>query len=249
MDKIEYRLNGDDLQFVEVALDPGESMIGEAGSLMFMHPSIEMHTIFGDGSDNDNGVLNTLWKAGKRALVGESLFTTMYTNTGSKKRTLAFAAPYIGKIVPINLSDYNGQIICQRDSFLCAAKGVDIGIKFQRRLGAAFFGGNGFILQSLKGDGITFIHSCGSLIKKELADGGSLLVDPGCVVAFTENVDFDIQYIGSIKSALFGGEGIFLAKITGPGEVWLQSLPFDRLASRVFAAVPDIKNLLNKNSN
>lgn len=248
MDKVEFRLNGDDLQFVEIALDPGEAVIGEAGSMMFTHRDIEMTTIFGDGSNNDSGVFNSLFKAGKRALAGENLFTTVYTNNGGLKRTIAFAAPYIGKIIPIDLSAYGGKMICQKDAFLCAAKGVEIGMRFQKRLGAGFFGGAGFVLQTLEGDGMAFIHSCGALVKKELGETGGMLVDPGCVVAFTEGVDFDIQYIGNIKSALFGGEGIFLAKLSGPGEVWLQSLPFSRLASRVFAAAPQLPSVTSGNS-
>lgn len=238
MDVIDYELFGDDMQYVEIELDPGEAAIGEAGTMMFMQDGIEMETIFGDGSAAQSGLLGKLMGAGKRLLTGESLFTTVYSNQGAGKRRVAFAAPYPGKIIPIDLSTIGGTLICQKDAFLCAAKGVSLGIAFQRRLGAGFFGGEGFILQKLEGDGMAFFHASGTLAEKTLAPGETLRVDTGCVAAMQPSVDFDIQYIGKVKTALFGGEGLFLARLTGPGKIWLQSLPFSRLANRVLAAAP-----------
>lgn len=245
MSNLNYKINGDDLQFVEIILSPGESLIGEAGSLMYMHQDISMDTILGDGSNS--GVLNTIFSAGKKMLTGESLFCTSYKNEGSKDREVSFAAPYIGKIIPIHLKEYHNAIIAQKTAFLCAEKGTKIGIKFQKRLTAGFFGGEGFILQKFEGDKTVFLHACGGIIKKELKEEDSILVDAGCLVAYTEEVNFDIKYVGSIKTTLFGGEGLFLAKLKGPGSIWLQSLPFSRLASRVFAAAPEELRFGNKN--
>ena len=239
MDVVDFEIKGEEMQFVEVELDPGEAAIGEAGSMMFMDAGVEMDTVFGDGSRQQNGGLfGKLLGAGKRLITGESLFTTIYTNQGSGKRRVAFAAPYAGKILPMDLKQLGGTLICQKDAFLCAARGVSLGIALQKRLGAGFFGGEGFIMQRLDGDGLAFVHAGGTVVRRELQAGETLFVDTGCVVAYTPGVDFDIQYVGKIKTALFGGEGLFLAKMTGPGQVWLQSLPFSRLASRIFAAAP-----------
>lgn len=238
MDVIDYDIRGAEMQFVEVELDPGEAAIGEAGSLMFMDGGITMDTVFGDGAQQSGGFFGKLLGAGKRLVTGESLFTTVYTNNGSGKQRVAFAAPYPGKILPMDLRQLGGTLICQKDAFLCAARGVSLGIAFQRKLSVGFFGGEGFIMQKLDGEGLAFVHAGGTVVKRELAAGQTLMVDTGCVVAYTSNVDFEIQYVGKIKTALFGGEGLFLAKMTGPGTVWLQSLPFSRLASRIFAAAP-----------
>jgi len=238
MDVVDYEVKGSEMQFVEVELDPGEAAIGEAGSMMFMESNITMDTVFGDGSSQTEGLFGKLVGAGKRLITGESLFTTVYTNSGTGKKRVAFAAPYPGKILPMDLKALGGTLICQKDSFLCAAKGVSLGIAFQKRLGAGFFGGEGFIMQKLDGDGMAFVHAGGTLVERQLQPGETLMVDTGCVVAYTPSVDFDIQYVGKIKTALFGGEGLFLARLSGPGTVWLQSLPFSRLASRIFAAAP-----------
>jgi uncharacterized protein (TIGR00266 family) len=238
MDVIDYDIFGDDMQYVEIELDPGEAAIGEAGMMMFMQDGVEMETIFGDGSASQSGFMGKLMGAGKRLLTGESMFITIYVNQGNAKRRVAFSAPYPGKIVPIDLSQIGGTLICQKDSFLCAAKGVSLGIALQKRLGAGFFGGEGFILQKLEGDGMVFFHAGGTLAEKTLAPGEVLRVDTGCVAALQPSVDFDIQFVGKIKTALFGGEGLFLAKLTGPGKVWLQTLPFSRLANRILAAAP-----------
>ena len=238
MDVVDYEIRGAEMQFVEVELDPGEAAVGEAGSMMFMDAGIGMDTVFGDGSANQGGLLGKLLGAGKRLVTGESLFTTVYTNQGGAKARIAFAAPYPGKILPMDLRQLGGTLICQKDAFLCAARGVSLGIYFQQKLSVGFFGGEGFIMQKLDGDGLAFVHAGGTVVKRELQPGQTLLVDTGCVVAFTPNVNFEIQYVGKFKTALFGGEGLFFAKLTGPGTVWLQSLPFSRLASRVFAAAP-----------
>lgn len=238
MDVVDYEIKGAEMQFVEVELDPGEAAIGEAGSMMFMDAGIQLDTVFGDGSRQQSGLFGKLLGAGKRLITGESLFTTIYTNQSAGKARVAFAAPYPGKILPMDLRALGGTLICQKESFLCAARGVALGIAFQRRLSAGFFGGEGFIMQRLDGDGLAFVHAGGTVVRRELAPGQTLLVDTGCVVAFTPQVDFDVQFVGGIKTALFGGEGLFLARLTGPGTVWLQSLPFSRLASRVFAAAP-----------
>lgn len=238
MDVIDYEIRGAEMQFVEVELDPGEAAIGEAGSMMFMDPGIAMDTVFGDGSAQQGGLFGKLLGAGKRLVTGESLFTTVYTNQAPGKQRIAFAAPYPGKILPMDLRQLGGTLLCQKDAFLCAARGVALGIALQQRLGAGFFGGEGFILQKLEGDGLAFVHAGGTVVKRELAAGQVLLVDTGCVVAFTPGIRFDIQFVGKVKTALFGGEGLFFARLAGPGTVWLQSLPFSRLASRVFAAAP-----------
>ena len=239
MDVVDYEIKGSEMQFVEVELDPGETAIGEAGSMFFMDTGIAMDAVFGDGSGgNQGGLFGKLLGAGKRLLTGESLFTTVYTNQAAAKQRVAFGAPYPGKILPMPLRQLGGTLLCQKDAFLCAARGVSLGIAFQQKLGVGFFGGEGFIMQKLEGDGLAFVHACGTVVKRELASGQSLMVDTGCVVAYTPSVNFEIQYVGKIKTALFGGEGLFLARMTGPGTIWLQSLPFSRLASRVFAAAP-----------
>jgi uncharacterized protein (TIGR00266 family) len=239
MDVVDYEIKGSEMQFVEIELDPGEAAIGEAGSMFFMDAGIGMDTIFGDGSKGGGGGLfGKLLGAGKRLLTGESLFTTVYTNQAQAKQRVAFGAPYPGKILPMDLKQLGGTLLCQRDAFLCAARGVSLGIAFQQKLGVGFFGGEGFILQKLEGDGLAFVHAGGTVLRRELQPGQTLFVDTGCLVAYTPNVNFEIQYVGKIKTALFGGEGLFFAKLTGPGTVWLQSLPFSRLASRVFAAAP-----------
>lgn len=237
--EIDYKVYGDDMQYVEVELDPNETVVAEAGSLMMMDEAIKMETIFGDGSKNGgSGLMGKLMGAGKRLLTGESLFMTTFTNVGQGKRHVHFASPYPGKIIPMDLSVYNGKIICQKDAFLAAAKGVSVGIEFQRKIGAGFFGGEGFIMQKLEGDGMAFIHASGAIKRIGLQPGQKILVDTGCLVAMTSDVDYDIQPVGGVKTALFGGEGIFLASLRGPGTVWVQSLPFSRLASKVFAAAP-----------
>ncbi|MCW5663066.1 MAG: TIGR00266 family protein [Piscinibacter sp.] len=239
MDVVDFEIKGSEMQFVEVELDPGEAAVGEAGSLMFMDAGIAMDTVFGDGSQNQGGgFFGKLLGAGKRLITGESLFTTVYSNQAPGKQRVAFAAPYPGKILPMDLSKLGGTLICQKDSFLCAARGVSLGIYFQQKLSVGFFGGEGFIMQKLEGNGLAFVHAGGTVLKRDLQPGQTLLIDTGCVVAFTPSVNFEIQFVGKIKTALFGGEGLFFAKITGPGTVWLQSLPFSRLASRVFAAAP-----------
>jgi len=238
MDVVDFEIKGSEMQFVEVELDPGEAAVGEAGSMMFMDAGIAMDTVFGDGSASTGGLFNTLLGAGKRLVTGESLFTTVYTNQARSKSRIAFAAPYPGKILPMDLRQLGGMLICQKDAFLCAAKGVSLGIYLQQKMSVGFFGGEGFIMQKLEGDGLAFVHAGGTCVKRELQPGQTLLIDTGCVVAFTPNVNFEIQYVGKIKTALFGGEGLFFAKVTGPGTVWLQSLPFSRLASRVFASAP-----------
>ena len=242
MDVVDYEIKGAEMQFVEVELDPGEAAVGEAGSMMFMDAGIAMDTVFGDGSSGSNGgssgLFGKLLGAGKRLVTGESLFTTVYTNQSSAKLKVAFAAPYPGKILPMDLRQLGGTLICQKDAFLCAARGVSLGIFFQQKLSVGFFGGEGFIMQKLDGDGLAFVHAGGTVDRRELRVGQTLLVDTGCLVAMTPDVSFEIQYVGKIKTALFGGEGLFFAKVTGPGTVWLQSLPFSRLASRVFAAAP-----------
>jgi len=239
MDVVDYEIKGSEMQFVEVELDPGEAAVGEAGSLFYMDAGIGMDTVFGDGSNSGGGgFFGKLLGAGKRLVTGESLFTTVYTNQAPQKQRVAFGAPYPGKIIPMDLRQLGGMLVCQKDSFLCAARGVSLGIYFQQKLSVGFFGGEGFIMQKLEGDGLAFVHAGGTVVKRELAPGQTLMVDTGCVVAFTPDVNFEIQYVGKIKTALFGGEGLFFAKLSGPGTVWLQSLPFSRLASRVFAAAP-----------
>lgn len=237
-DEIDYAIVGEEMQFVEIALDPGEACIAEAGAFMYMDPGIEMNTIFGDGSASGGGFMGSLLSAGKRVLTGESLFMTIFGNGAGSRRRVAFASPYPGRIVPLDLPSHGNTILCQKDAFLCAAKGVSVGIAFQRRLGAGLFGGEGFILQKLEGDGLAFVHAGGTVVERELAAGETLRLDTGCLVAFERQVDYDIQRVSGIRTALFGGEGLFFAGLTGPGKVWIQSLPFSRLASRVFAAAP-----------
>jgi uncharacterized protein (TIGR00266 family) len=240
MHDIEYKIFGDDMQFVEVELDPNEATVAEAGGMMYMDHGIEMETIFGDGSQQQGGFMGALMGAGKRLLTGESLFMTVFLNRSGEKKRVAFGAPYPGKIVPIHLAEIGGELITQKDSFLAAAKGVSIGIAFQRRLGVGLFGGEGFIMQRLQGDGWAFVHAGGTLHERVLAPGEVIRVDTGCIVGFQPSVNYEIQYVGKIKSALFGGEGLFFATLTGPGKIWLQSLPLSRLANRIIAAVPGL---------
>lgn len=238
--EIDYEILGNEMQFVEIELDPRESVVAESGAMMMMDNSIEMNAIFGDGSEKSKsgGFLGMLGSAAKRVITGESLFMTSFTNTGVVKQKVAFAAPYPGKILPIDLRNYGGKLICQKDSFLCCAKGISVGIEFTKRLGAGFFGGEGFILQKLEGHGLSFIHAGGTVVKKNLNPGETIKIDTGCLVAMTQNVNYDIQFVGGIKNAVFGGEGLFFATLTGPGEVWIQSLPFSKLAARVYASAP-----------
>lgn len=236
MHEIDFKIFGDDMQFVEIELDPMEAAVAEAGAMMYLEDGIEMETIFGDGSQQNSGLLGVLVGAGKRLLTGESLFMTVFQNRAPAKRRVAFGAPYPGKIIPVHLAELGGELHAQKDAFLCAAKGVSVGIAFQRRIGAGLFGGEGFILQRLQGDGYAFIHAGGALCEKTLVPGEVLRVDTGCVVAFQPTVQFDIQFVGKIKTALFGGEGLFFATLRGPGRVWLQSLPLSRMADRIVSA-------------
>lgn len=238
--EIDYEIFGTEMQFVEIELDPHESAVAEAGAMMYMSDGIQMETIFGDGSHSSaaGGFMEKMLGAGKRLITGESLFTTVFTHTGQGKGKVAFASPYPGKIIPLDLRNYHGKIVCQKDAFLCAAKGVAIGVEFQKKIGAALFGGEGFIMQKLEGDGLIFVHAGGTIIEKELKSGETLRVDTGCLVALTQHVNFDIEFVGGVKSALFGGEGFFFATLRGPGHVWLQSLPFSRLAGRIHESAP-----------
>jgi uncharacterized protein (TIGR00266 family) len=240
MHEVDYKIYGDDMQFVEVELDPEEAAIAEAGGMMYMDDGVQMETIFGDGSQKSSGggFMGALMGAGKRLLTGESLFMTVFMNKGSGKRKVAFGAPYPGKILPVRLDEIGGVLIAQKDSFLAAAKGVSIGIAFQKKFGVGLFGGEGFIMQRLEGDGLAFVHAGGTLLERVLAPGEKIRVDTGCIVAFQPSVNYDIQMVGGVKSALFGGEGLFFATLQGPGKIWLQSLPFSRLAGRIFAAAP-----------
>ena len=231
--EIDYRIFGSEMQCVEIELDPNETVMAEPGSFMMMNDGIQMNTIFGDGSQDQGGIFGKLMSAGKRILTGESLFMTAYTNMSQGKKTATFASPYPGKIIPIDLSKMGGKMTCQKDSFLCAAKGVSVGIEFQKKLGTGLFGGEGFIMQKLEGDGMAFVHAGGHVEERELMPGEILKVDTGCIVAFTKEVDYDIQFVGGIKNTLFGGEGVFFATLRGPGKVWIQSLPISRLASRI----------------
>ncbi len=232
--EIDFTIFGEEMQYVEVELDYNETAIAEPGAFMMMEDGITMQTIFGDGSQQqDNSLLGKLFNAGKRVLVGENLFMTAFTNINNGKRRVSFASPYPGKIIPLDLSRFNNNIICQKDAFLCAAKGVNIGIEFQRKLGAGLFGGEGFIMERLQGDGMAFLHACGHVIKKDLLAGEVLKVDTGCIVGFTSSVNYDIQFVGGIKNSIFGGEGLFFATLTGPGTVWIQTLPISRLAGRI----------------
>ncbi|HPH86670.1 MAG TPA: TIGR00266 family protein [Ferruginibacter sp.] len=238
--EIDYRIYGEELQFVEIELDPNETAVAESGAFMMMDNGIEMQTIFGDGSQQQqgSGLLGKLLSAGKRLLIGESLFMTAFTNASQGKKKVSFAAPYTGKIIAFDLQQLGGKIIAQKDAFLCAAKGVSIGIEFQKRLGTGIFGGEGFIMEKLEGDGLAFAHAGGYVIERELQPGEILKVDTGCVVAYTQGVDFDIEFIRGVKNWMFGGEGLFFAKLQGPGKVWLQSLPISRLAGRIFQYAP-----------
>ncbi len=238
-DEIDYKIFGQEMQYVEVELDPGESAVAEAGAMMYKDATVEMNTIFGDGSGQGGGFMGKLLGAGRRVLTGESLFMTVFTHTGAAgKAHVAFGAPFPGTILALRLSDFGGRLVCQKDSLLAAAKGVAIGIHFQRRILTGLFGGEGFIMQKLEGDGLVFVHSGGALHERELGAGEVLHVDTGCVAAMTSGIDFDIVRAGGIKTMLFGGEGLFFASMTGPGKVWLQSLPFSRLAGRMLAAAP-----------
>lgn len=231
---IDYKIYGEEMQFVEVELDPGETAIAESGAFMMMDNGIVMNTIFGDGSQQQNtGFLGKLMSAGKRLLTGESLFMTAFTNEGQGKKRVSFAAPYTGKIIPFDLAQLGGKVIAQKDAFLCAAKGVSVGIEFQRKLGTGIFGGEGFIMQKLEGDGLAFAHAGGYVVERTLQPGEILKVDTGCVVAYTAGVDFDVEFVRGIKNWMFGGEGLFFAILRGPGKVWLQSLPISRLAGRI----------------
>ncbi|MEP6782023.1 MAG: AIM24 family protein [Acidobacteriota bacterium] len=241
---IDFQIIGNEMQFVEVELDPGEGAVGEAGAMMYMTQGIAMETIFGDGSQAQRpvGVMDALLGAGKRLLTGESMFMTVFTNGGGTgKQKVAFGAPYPGKIIPMDLKALGGQLICQKDSFLCAARGVSIGIAFQKKLGVGLFGGEGFIMEKLEGDGLCFVHAGGTIQSFDLAPGETLRVDTGCLVALQPSINYDIQFVGGIKTALFGGEGLFFATLQGPGRVWLQSLPFSRMADRIYAAAPQNK--------
>lgn len=234
--EIDYKIYGEEMQYVEIELDPNETAVAESGSFMMMDNGIEMQTIFGDGSQsNSGGIFNKLLGAGKRLLTGESLFMTAFTNTGSGKKQVSFASPYPGKIIALDLAALDGKIICQKDAFLCAAKGVSIGIDFKRKLGTGLFGGEGFIMQKLEGDGYAFVHAGGHVFERTLAAGEMLKIDTGCLVAITQNINYDIQFVGGIRNTIFGGEGLFFATLTGPGKVWIQTLPISRLASRILS--------------
>jgi len=236
--EIDFEIRGSEMQFVEVILDPGESAVAEAGVLMYMTQGIEMETIFGDGSKQQTGIMDALLGAGRRMLTGESLFMTVFTNRASRREVVAFAAPFAGKIVPMDLRALGGELVCQKESFLCAARGVSIQVAFQKKIGVGLFGGEGFIMQRLQGDGLCFVHAGGTVHSVELRAGETLRVDTGCIVALQPSIGYDIQFVGKVKTALFGGEGIFFATLTGPGRAWLQSLPFSRLADRIHRAAP-----------
>lgn len=237
--EIDYRIFGEEMQCVEVELDPQETVIAEAGAFMYKDQAIQMQTIFGDGSNaGGGGFMGKLLQAGKRVLTGESLFMTAFTHAGSGKARVAFASPYPGKIIPLDLAQLGGKVIAQKDAFLCAAKGVSVGISFQKRLGTGLFGGEGFIMEKLEGDGMAFVHAGGHIMERELAPGEVLHIDTGCVVAYTKDIDFDVQMVGGIRNTLFGGEGFFFAVLRGPGKVWLQTLPISRLASRIIQYAP-----------
>jgi uncharacterized protein (TIGR00266 family) len=236
-DEIDYKIFGEEMQYVEIELDPNETAIAESGSFMMMDDGIQMQTIFGDGSQNQagSGLLGKLLGAGKRLLVGESLFMTAFTNTAYGKKRVSFASPYPGKIIPLDLMKLGGKVIAQKDAFLCAAKGVSIGIDFQKRLGTGIFGGEGFIMERLEGDGMAFMHAGGHVFERILQPGELIKIDTGCLVALTQTVDYDIQFIGGIRNSIFGGEGLFFATLRGPGKVWIQTLPVSRLASRILS--------------
>ncbi len=235
--EVDFTIFGDDMQFVEIQLDSGEGIVAEAGGMMYMDQDIRMEAVFGDGSGKDQGkgLMGMMLGAGKRLLTGESLFVSQFTNTGAGRKSVAFAAPYPGKIIPMDLSDYGNQLLCQKDAFLCAAKGIQLEIAFQKKVGVGLFGGEGFIMQKLIGDGLAFVHAGGTIIQKELQPGDVLKVDTGCLVALTTSVHYDVEFTGDAKNALFGGEGLFLSTLRGPGHVWLQSIPFSRLAKRIMS--------------
>jgi uncharacterized protein (TIGR00266 family) len=234
--EIDYRIFGEEMQYVEVELDPNETAIAESGAFMMMDDGIQMQTILGDGSQQQNGgIMGKLFSAGKRLLVGESLFMTAFTNVGYGKKRVSFASPYPGKIIPLNLMQLGGAVICQKDAFLCAAKGVAINIEFQRKLGTGLFGGEGFIMERLQGDGMAFMHAGGHVFERELQPGELIKIDTGSLVGYTTGIDFDVQFIGGIRNKIFGGEGIFFATLRGPGKVWIQTLPVSRLASRILS--------------
>jgi uncharacterized protein (TIGR00266 family) len=247
--EIDSKIYGEDLQFVEIFLDPSESVVAEAGAMMYMTPGIEMETVFGDASgQGQGGIMGALLGAGKRLLTGESLFMTVFTNRGPGVHRVAFAAPYAGRILSLDLAKLGGELICQKDSFLCAAKGVSIGIAFQKKIGVGLFGGEGFIMQRLQGDGLVFAHAGGMVHGLQLAPGETLRVDTGCLVALQPSVHYDIQFVGKVKTAFFGGEGLFFAALTGPGHVWLQSLPLSRLADRIYKAAPQTGRRMDEGS-
>ncbi len=234
--EIDYKIHGEEMQYVEIELDPQETAVAESGAFMMMDDGIQMETIFGDGSkQTSGGFLGKLMSAGKRVLTGESLFMTAFTNASHGKKRVSFASPYPGKIIPLDLSLMGGKIIAQKDAFLCAAKGVSVGIEFQRRLGTGLFGGEGFIMQKLEGDGMAFVHAGGHVFERTLQPGEFLRVDTGCLVAYTQTIEYDIQFVGGIKNTLFGGEGLFFATLRGPGKIWIQTLPISRLASRIIS--------------
>lgn len=235
-DEIDYEVFGEEMQYVEITLDPSETVIAEAGAMMYMTPGIKMQTVFGDPSAENTGFFGKLMTAGKRVLTGESLFMTTFTNEAARREQVAFASPYPGKIVPMHLDQLGGELLCQKESFLCAAKGVQIGIAFQKKFGVGLFGGEGFIMQRLTGDGLALVHAGGTLMKRTLEAGEKLRLDTGCLVALSPSIDYDIEFVGGVKNTLFGGEGLFFATLTGPGEIWAQSLPFSRLAGRIVAA-------------
>lgn len=232
--EIDYKVMGEEMQCVEIELDHQETVVAEPGSFMMMDDGIQMETLFGDGAQSQ-GLMGKLFSAGKRLLTGENLFMTAFTNTASGKRRATFASPYPGKIIPIDLAELGGKIVCQKDSFLCAAKGVSVGIELQRKLGTGLFGGEGFIMQKLEGDGMAFVHSGGFVLERDLPPGSLLKIDTGCIVAFTRDVQYEIQFVGGIKNTVFGGEGLFFATLRGPGKVWIQSLPISRLAGRIIS--------------
>lgn len=235
-DEIDFKIFGEEMQYVEIELDPNETAIAESGSFMMMDEGIQMQTIFGDGSQNQSGgLLGKLLGAGKRLLIGESLFMTAFTNTAYGKKRVSFASPYPGKIIPLDLMKLGGKVIAQKDAFLCAAKGVSIGIDFQRKLGTGIFGGEGFIMEKLEGDGMAFMHAGGHVFERQLEQGELIKIDTGCLVALTQTVNYDIQFVGGIKNSIFGGEGLFFATLRGPGKVWIQTLPVSRLASRILS--------------
>jgi uncharacterized protein (TIGR00266 family) len=236
--EIDYDIHGEEMQYVEITLDPNETVIGEPGVMMYMSSGIQMETVFGDPSEKNQGMMGKLMSAGKRALTGESLFVTTYTARGAQREHVGFAAPFPGKLLPMHLDELGGELICQKDSFVCAAHGTKVGIAFQKRIGVGLFGGEGFIMQRLTGDGVAIIHAGGNMLQRDLKPGETLKVDTGCLVALQPSVNYDIQFVGGFKNTLFGGEGLFFATLTGPGRVWLQSMPFSRLVGRIAATIP-----------